>query len=346
MNYKSIIEELSLISGQFEAAIKNLENLGPLQPGMSPKTEVFSEHKTKLYHYHETRGVTERIPLVIAFALVNRPYVIDLQPSRSLVKSLLDRGLDVYLIDWGYPDKNDQHLNLDDYINRHLHHCIEYICDSHDTASVNLLGICQGGCLSLCYNAIHPERIHRLVTMVTPVDFHTRDNLLFRLVRNIDIDRVVATFGNIPGAYLNAVFQSLKPYELSVSKYLTAAELIADKEKIRTFLLMEQWINDSPDQAGAAFREFVTDFFQKNALVKNRLIIGGKAVRLGRINNPVLNIFASRDHLVPPSSSQALSSLIPEPCYSELEIQGGHIGIYVSPSAGQQIPEAIDRHLR
>ena len=144
--------------------------------GATAREEVWRDGKTVLYRFVGDRPA-KGPPLLIVYALVNRPYMVDLQADRSLVKGLLALGLDVYVIDWGYPDRSDRYLTLDDYINRYIDGAVDHLAATHG-GPVNLLGVCQGGAFSLCYAALHPEKVRNLVTMVTPVDFQTPDNML------------------------------------------------------------------------------------------------------------------------------------------------------------------------
>ncbi|MGH8580465.1 MAG: class III poly(R)-hydroxyalkanoic acid synthase subunit PhaC, partial [Gammaproteobacteria bacterium] len=285
------------------------------------------------------------VPVLIVYALVNRPYMADLQKGRSLIEGLLKQGLDVYLIDWGYPDSADRYLTLDDYINGYIDRCVEVIRKRHDLPQINLLGICQGGAFSLCYATLHPDKIKNLITTVTPVDFHTPDDLLSHWVRKVDIDLLVDTLGNMPGEMLNWTFLSLKPYRLMGQKYLDMVNTLDDPEQAKNFMRMEKWIFDSPDQAGEAFREFITQFYQKNGLMKGEVEIGGERIDLKKITMPVLNIYAAADHLVPPASSKALAACVGTEDYTAVEFPGGHIGIYVSEKAQKLIPTAVSNWL-
>ena len=270
----------------------------------------------------------------------------DLQADRSLVRNLLEQGEDVYLIEWGYPDGADRWLSLDDYINGYLDRCVDAVRGRHGLDAINLLGICQGGSFSLCYNATHPEKVRNLVTMVTPVDFHTEGNLLSNWVQDMDVDLFVDTLGNVPAQLMNWVYLTLKPWRLNQQKYVGLVEILDDPDELRNFLRMERWIFDSPDQAGEAFRQFVKDFYQQNKLIGGGLTIGSRAVDLGRITQPVLNIYAEQDHLVPPASSRALGRHLGTTDYTELAFRGGHIGIYVSGRAQREVPPAIHQWLR
>ncbi len=284
-------------------------------------------------------------PLVVCYALVNRPYMMDLQPDRSLIRGLLARGLDVYLVDWGYPDRADSALSLDDYVNRYLGACIDHVRQAHGIPSVNLLGVCQGGTMAICHAALHPDRVRNLVTMVTPVDFHTDDNLLSKWARKLDVDAIVDALGNVPGELLNAAFIALMPLRLTARKYAGLADIAHDRAALENFLRMERWIHDSPDQAGTAFRQFIRWFFQENRLVRGGLEIGGRAVDARRIACPILNVYASQDHLVPPSASRPLAGLASSRDYTPFEFEGGHIGIYVSRSAQELLPLTIAQWL-
>jgi polyhydroxyalkanoate synthase subunit PhaC len=336
-------EELSEFARRLGEGFETLRNMPPLTAGVTPRDAVHSEDKLTLYQYRADSGITASPaePILIVYALVNRPYMTDLQEGRSLIRALLDQGLNVYLIDWGYPDRSDRFLTMDDYINGYVDRCVDIIRDRHGVDRLNVLGICQGGSFSLCYAALHARKVRNLVTMVTPVDFHTADNLLSHWTREVDIDLLVDTMGNVPGELLNWTFLSLKPFQLMGQKYVNMVDVLTDEKSARNFMLMEKWIFDSPDQAGETFREFVKMFFQDNGFVNRSARIGGEPVDLKRVTMPVLNIYASRDHLVPPDASRALRGLVGSDDYTELPFDGGHIGIYVSGKSQKTVPPAI-----
>ena len=318
----------------------------PVDVGPTARDEVYREDKVRLYHYKPLVAEPHGVPVLIVYALINRPYIMDLQDGRSLVQGLLRAGLDVYLLDWGYPDKDDKALTLDDYINRYLDNSVDFIRQRGAADRINLLGVCQGGTFCLCYTALRQHKVANLVTSVTPVDFHTHRDLLSHLVRHLDIDLVVDTLGNIPGEFLNWLFLLLRPYRLTGKKYLDALDILDDKDKLAMFMRMEKWIFDSPDQAGEACRQFARDFYQGNKLVKGEVRIGGQQVDLEQITIPILNIYASDDHLVPIDASKALAGCISSEDYTALELPGGHIGIYVGAASQSTLPGAINDWLR
>lgn len=327
--------------GPSPGAASGTDRAAAAEQGCTAREVVLREGKLTLYRYAPLAPRAAAAPVLICYALVNRPWMMDLQPDRSLLRRLLERGLDLYLVDWGYPDGADRRVGLDEYVNGQLDRCMQHVLDAHGLSSANLLGVCQGGTFSLCYAALHPGRVRNLVTMVTPVDFHTPDNLLSHWARDVDADALVEAFGNVPGELLNLAFVSLMPFRLLHQKYVEFAERAHDPAHAATFMRMEKWISDSPDQAGAAFRQCLQWLFQQNRLARGTLELGGRTVDLRRITAPVLNVVGLRDHLVPPSASRPLGALVGSSDYTLLEMDVGHIGMYVSAGSQKRLPEAI-----
>jgi polyhydroxyalkanoate synthase subunit PhaC len=315
--------------------------------GCSAKSAVWSCGKTTLYRYLPLGAARRRAtarPVLICFALVNRPYILDLQPDRSLVRRLLEAGLSVYLIDWGDPDETDRRIDLEEYIEQHLGGCVRRVLASHGGDGLNLLGVCQGGVLSLCYSALHPADIANLVLLTTPVDFHTPDNLLSKWVRDLDTGLIEAS-GNVPGELLNALFLALMPFRLTQQKYVRLLAGSAGQNAIEDFVRMEKWIFDSPPQAAAALAQFVRWFYQENRLIRGTLELAGRAVKLEQVRQPLLNLYALEDHIVPALAAAVLKDYVGSRDYSALAIATGHIGMYVSRAAHAQVPGRISAWL-
>jgi len=334
------LQELGELPGRIAATYQSLQAASTVSFGASEKDAVYREDKLTLYHYRPIAPSANLPPVLIVYALVNRPYMMDLQPDRSLIRRLLELGLDLYLIDWGYPDGADRFTDLNDYINGYLHRCLGVVLREHRLESTTVLGVCQGGTFSLCYAALHPERVRNLITMVTPVDFQTSDNLLSKWVQGIDVDALVAAHGIVPGEVLNAAYVSLMPFRLLQQKYVNLLDG-GDQAQIDNFMRMEKWIFDSPAQAGAAFAQFARWFFQENRLLKGTLELGGRRVDLRQLTHPLLNIYAKQDHLVPPAASTALEPLVGSRDYLALGLDVGHIGMYVSGRSQRELPQAI-----
>lgn len=306
---------------------------------------IFTKDKVQLFRYCKPGSSASSNAVLIVYALVNRPYILDIKPDRSFIKGLIEQGLTVYLVDWGYPDEAESKHNLESYILGYIDDCVDAVREDLQQKKVHLLGVCQGGTLSLCYTALQQQKVHSLTLMVTPVDFQAGDNLLAKCVKYVDIDELVHVLGNVPGPYLDIALQSLKPLSNSMNKYLKFVSSMSEDataaDILENFSLMEQWLLDRPDQPGEFMREFVKSFYQSNSLIKGDFFIGSRQVDLQKVVVPIHNIYATRDHIVPKESSQALASAVASKVYLETEISTGHIGIFVSASALKKAPKAV-----
>jgi polyhydroxyalkanoate synthase len=344
-SFGRFLKDATALREQGRAALRALREIGDVEVGQSEKELVYADDKVKLYHYAPLARSLGLPPLLICYAMVNRPYMLDLQPDRSLIRELLFLGLDVYLIDWGYADGADRFTPLQHYVCGYLDRCVSAVLNRHSLDALNLLGICQGGTLSLCYAALEPRRVANLVTMVAPVDFKSPENLLSKWVQHIDVDLLTQS-GNVPGELLNIVFLALMPFRLTQQKYVDLLQVQSDRAQLENFMRMEKWIFDSPDQPATAFREFVQWFFKENRLLRGELTLDARPVLLKNVQCPVFNIYAKNDHLVPPSASIPLGAHVGSKVYEALAVDVGHIGMYVSGKARSTVPPAIAAWLR
>jgi len=321
--------------------------LGPLNTeiAVTPYDVVWQEDRVKLKHYHPRTAPLLKTPLFIVYAQVNRETMLDLQPGRSVVETFLNAGLDIYMLDWGYPTRKDRFLNLDDHVNGYIADAVDFILEQHGLDQLNIMAICQGGTMSVMYAALHPEKVKNLVLTVTPTNFDHDAGLLNVWARSLDPDKLVASYGNIPGDIMNLGFLLLNPARLMIDKYVGLLENIHNRDFVENFVRMERWIFDSPDLPGEAFRDFIQWMFRENRLIKNELVLGGRKVDLKNITMPVLNIYGKYDHLVPPAACDQLTSKIGSTDKEDLCLDTGHIGIYVSSKTQREFGPKIIRWL-
>jgi polyhydroxyalkanoate synthase len=282
----------------------------------------------------------------VTYALINRETMLDLQSDRSVVQTFLNSGIDLYMIDWGYPTRKDRFVTIDDHVNGYMDNIVDYIRETCGVPRVNLMGICMGGTFSVIYAALHPEKIKNLITTVTPTNFDTDKGLLHVWMKSIDVDRIVDTFGNISGDVMNFGFLLLNPARLMIDKYAGFFENMGNRSFVENFVRMEKWIFDSPDVPGETFRQFIKDFYQKNLLIRNELMIGGRRVDLKRITMPLLNFYGLYDHLVPPEACNLLVKAVGSADTEDICLDTGHIGIYVSSKSQREFAPKIVRWLK
>lgn len=327
-----------------EQLIKGIETFMKLDASGTNSTErelVFEIDKVKLYHYNKRTRTQNKIPTLTVYALVNTPAMMDIQEDKSFFRSLLEGGMDLYLIEWGYPTPEDKYLTMEDYIQGYIDACVEFIKKDRGIEKVNLMGICQGGTFSAIYAALNPEKVANLTTIVTPIDFSTDDGLLFKWAPYLNIDLITEAYGNVPGDFMNAGFLTLSPITLMVNKYLNLIDSMGNDVAMANFMRMEKWIFDSPDQAGATIRQFINDLYHDNKLIKGELEIGGQKVDLKNINMPLLVLYATRDTQVPVAAAKDLEKYVSSLDKETHAIQTGHIGMFVSGKAAREVAPLI-----
>ena len=299
--------------------------------GASPRELVWERDKARLWRYSGT-GRHHRTPVLLVMSLVTRPLVFDLRPGSSFVERLLDRGFDVFLLDWGVPDAVDAGNTLATYCDGYLPEAARDAAALAGTDGVTLIGYCLGGVLSLLFAAGHREQVRNLVLLATPVDFSTFGPIA-RLLRSgqIDPDDLVDETGNVPPEVVRDAIRLLKP----TADVLGTANLwlhLHDRRFLDAYASLTSWSLDHIPFPGAAFREITEQFFRRQCLLDGRVPLGDRAVALTEIDVPVLSVSGTRDYLVPPAASDPLEAALGRPIDS-LRYPTGHVGLFVGANA-------------
>ncbi len=316
-----------------------------VKKGTTPSEVVYEEDRLKLLRYESSNLMPGATPLIFIFALVNRPYILDLKENKSVVSHFVRAGFDTYLVDWGVPSDSDNQLALDDYINGYMLNIVEHVRERTGSDTVNLLGYCMGGTMSSIFTALHPKLVRNLILMAAGVDFTTRDGLLnlWNDGRYFDVDKFIDAFGNCPAEFLQTAFLMLKPVANLVEKPLNFYERMGDPDFVDDYLTMEGWLNDNVPVAGETFREFVKYLYQQNRLVKGTMPIGRRVVNLRDITCPVLNLMATKDDLVPCGQSLPFNDLVGSTDRKTMQANTGHIGLAVSSKTQREFwPKVVE----
>lgn len=298
----------------------------------TPCDEVYTEGKTRLLRY-KTAKQLHKMPLLIVCSLVNRYYILDLTPGRSLVEYLLERGYDVYIIDWGSVTAEEHEYGFEHYVDGLLERCARRVLELSGTEQLSLLGYCIGGLLSTIYTALNPELVRNLVLMATPIDF--KDTGLVSAwadEKHFDVDRLVEVCKVAPAELVQNAFVMLKP-ATNLTKYVNLLKHPNDEAYLRSFLALEIWAHDNVSLAGEFYRKLVKDLYQQNRLVKGRFQIGDRRVDLGRIKSSLLVVTGAHDHIVPTPNSVALFEHVSSRDREHAEFPYGHISMSVSDGA-------------
>lgn len=324
---------------------KVMEIARRVKKGATPSEISYEEDNLKVLRYTSDEPRKHATPLVLCFALVNRPYILDLLPGKSVVSHFVERGFDVFLVDWGCPGDADKNLRGEDYIDRYMHNVMKHVAATTGQKQVSLMGYCMGGTLSAMYTALHQDMVRNLILMTAPIDFTPTDNLLsiWADPKFFDVDKIVDTFGNAPPWLLQTSFLMLKPVSNLIEKYIGFYEKMTNEKFVEEFFAMETWINDNIPLAGETYREWVKNGYHRNLLVKGEWPIGRRKVNLKNITCPVLNLMARDDHLVPCGQSRGFNDLTGSSDRHAIEFPSGHIGLAVSGKAQKELwPKACE----
>ena len=339
----------------FEAAADTVEKveMGPEQlaemasvdVGQTPSDVVYSENKLELLHYEPLTDEQHDVPILVIYALINKPFILDLQPDRSVIRRLLEAGFDVYMIDWNEPSRLDQHLTLEDYVDRYIENCVDEVRERSGQDSINVLGYCMGGTMSVMYAALHPEKVRNLGLMAAGLCFDDTGGVLelWGDDEYFSPDGLTETYGNAPAEMLDVGFALMDPVANYVSKYVRLYDNLEDDDFVENFGRMERWLSEGIDVAGNTFAQFVTDIYQDNKLYNNELYLGDKHVDIGNIDMPILQITGEYDHLIPSDTSKPFNEVVASDDTSVIEYPTGHIGLSVSGSSHENVwPEVCE----
>jgi len=303
--------------------------------GTTPCDVVLEAGTHRLLRYRRETPTRYAEPLLICYALINRPYILDLLPEKSIVRRYLEEGFEVYMIDWGVPSDDDRHLTLENYVCGFLNRSIRHVLRERGGEQLHLLGYCMGGTMSALSAALDPEPIRSLTLLAAPIDFTRRETLLSIWTdrRYFDADAFFAAFGNCPAWFLQSCFLNMNPLQTFLGKPMGFYEQMEDPQFVTNFFAMERWINDNIPVAGATFREFVKNLYQGNELVRGELRVGDRLVDLGRITCPLLLLTAKNDHLVDPPATEGIRPHVRSRDVKSMMIDAGHVGLVVGAKA-------------
>jgi polyhydroxyalkanoate synthase len=305
----------------------------------TPKQLIWTLNKTKLYRYHPVAPEDQRrrTPLLLVFAIMNRPHVLDLRPGHSFVEYMLARGYDLYLLDWGAPGPDDRNLKFDDYTLEYLPRVVRKVKSVSGSDQFSMLGWCLGALISTMYAALRPaDGLKNLVLLTAPLDFS--DKTAGGFVRwtsdqAFNADKLVEAFGNVPGEMIDYGAKALKPVENFIGSYLNLWDNIDNPKVVESWHAMNTWVRDIIPMAGGAYRQLIYEFYKENRLIEGTMRLRGERVELGKLTANVLNVIAEADHITPPCQSEGIMSRIGTRDKEVFRVRGGHIGIMAGSGA-------------
>ena len=324
--------------------MKRLKNLASLvtraKPpvGTTPADVVLRENKWRLLRYRpRPEGPAYKTPVLLVPSLINRHYVMDLLPGKSMAEDLVKLGHDVYCLDWGTPADEDRFVTFDDVCDRYLGRALRYVARQSPRNQAHVLGYCLGGTLATIHAAARKEHVASLLLLAAPVSF-TDDGLLARWTQSssFEVGRIVDAFGNVPWQIMQGAFHLLRP-TLSLSKAVALIDRAANDEFLDGFLALETWGSDNVSFPGKCYERYIEELYRGDALVRGTFTLSGTPARLENIDAPTLAIVFEHDGIVPWESAAVLVDRISSKDKAVLKLPGGHVGAVVSRAAQKKL---------
>jgi polyhydroxyalkanoate synthase len=312
--------------------------------GPTPRDTVLTDGTARLYRFRGETAAEPGLPVLLVPSMINRWYVMDLRPGVSLAASLVDAGLDTWLLDWGVPEDEDRYRTWDDGVAR-IARMVRRVKRETGAEKVVLLGYCMGATISSVYAALHPDELAAFINLAGPIDF-SHAGLLGALVDRAHFDpEALTAAGNLPPEMMQSGFVTLRPTG-QISKWVALFDRALDPSFREAFAALEKWSNDNIPFPGASYVTYIRELYQDNRLARGEHRVGGRAADLSQIRCPVLTITASRDHICPPKAATALNDLVSSEDEEVLEVPGGHIGAVVGSRAPKKLYPALATWIR
>ncbi len=343
------VDELTKAEERLRQVSRVMTTKAPI--AQTPKQQIWALNKARLYRYIPVVPENKRhpVPLLLVFALMNRPYILDLRPRHSFVEFMVKQGYDVYLLDWGAPGFEDRNLKFDDYVLDYLTRAIRKMKAVSGAKEFSMLGWCIGAILSTCYAALRPDDgLRNLLLLTGPLDFSQKDSLTLAKwtdERYFDIDKVLAMYGNMPGEMIDYGARAMKPVENYIGNYVRLWDNLDDPKIVESWHAMNTWVTDIIPIAGGAFRQLIVDLYRNNRLAESTWVLRGERVDLKRITANLMTVIAADDHITPPCQSETIPDKVGSKDKETYHIPGGHIGIMAGSAAARTTWPHIDAWL-
>ncbi|MDR3410779.1 MAG: alpha/beta fold hydrolase [Formivibrio sp.] len=336
----------SLVAGfrNFAGDIKNgdisMTDLSAFRVGenlaTTPGAVVYRGKLLEVIHYEATTPTVHKVPLVIVSPWINKFYVLDLNPQKSMVKYLTDQGYSVFITSWKNPDASMRNVGFDDYITDGVAKIIDVARDISGSEKVNLVGYCIGGTLVATYlawaNRQDPDHVPvnsaSLLTALTdfsrPGDievFLDEEGLSF-------IERKMASKGYLDGKDMATSFRMLRPNSL-IWNYWVGNYLLGETPTAFDVLY---WNMDATRMPEKMHRFYLRELYWKNKLIEPDAIkVAGQPINLGKIVQPIYMVSTEEDHIAPWKQTFSLSHRTGGPLKFTLSSSGHIIGVINPP---------------
>lgn len=280
------------------SAFKVGENLAT-----TPGAVVYRGRLLEVIHYEATTPTVHKVPLVIVSPWINKYYVLDLDPKKSLVRYLVEQGYSVFITSWKNPGPDERELAFDDYITEGIDRIVEVAREVSGSDAVSLAGYCIGGTLVATYLAWLAKRgdaarIASATLLTSLTDFSMPGDIEVFLDEEglAFVENTIRRKGYLDGKEMAASFRMLRANSL-VWNYWVGNYLLGETPMAFDVLY---WNMDTTRMPERMHCYYLREFYFNNKLIQpDALTIAGEAIDVGHIETPLFMVSTEEDHIAP-----------------------------------------------
>ena len=326
--YEDITKNDGIVSQVDKRPFKVGENLATTKGAVVHRTPMM-----ELIQYAAATETTHAVPLLIIPPQINKAYVNDLSPDKSIVRYLVNGGVQTFMVSWRNPTPEHSDWGLADYVDQ-LVESIGVILQITRSKTVNIAGACSGGITAATLMsklaAAGDQRVGSATLMVCVLDPRSTDSETGALVSKHGLElarRRSAKKGVLDGASLSRVFAWLRPNDL-VWNYVVNNYLHGEPPPAFDVLY---WNNDSTNLTAALHSDYL-DFYETQPFARpGTTTVAGHLVDLTKVTRDVFIVAGVTDHITPWKACYRISQLVGSPNVEFILSQAGHIQSLLNP---------------
>ncbi|MCD9623982.1 PHA/PHB synthase family protein [Rhabdothermincola salaria] len=294
---------------------------------------VHRSHFIEVIQYRPRTEAVHEVPLLFCPPWINKYYILDLAPGRSLVEWALEHGHQCFVISYRNPDATLRDATFDDYLREGPRRAIEVVKEITGSDVVNTMSVCLGGTLSAMSMALDAARDDRSVNSASFINTHTdftRAGVLGTFTDDATVrllERHLRQVGTLDQRHIAHTFSLLRANDL-VFGYVAKNWLMGDTPPAFDLLA---WNADGTDMPGRLHADFLRWCYVENRLARGAFEVEGTRLDLGRISQPTYVVSAVDDHIVPWNSAYQTTQLFGGEDKRFVLSTSGHIAAIVNP---------------
>jgi len=354
-----------------ESLIRGMRNfLGDLQAGnirmtrsddfkvgenlaTTPGKVVLRNRLLEVIHYTPVADKVHRVPLLIVTPWINKFYILDLVPKKSIIKFLLEQGFDVYITSWKNPDAAMADVGFDDYVTEGIDAAVAAVRSISKSAKVHAVGYCIGGTALATYlawaNRHHAPKdvpIASATFFTTLVDFHKPGDIEVFLDEGSYhyLTRKMQDKGYLDGSEMGAAFRLLRSNSL-IWHYVVHGYLYGEAPPPFDVLF---WNMDTTRMPARMHAWYLRNLYLDNKLIKkDALEVAGQPIDLAQIVQSLYVVTAADDHIAPWRQAFRINNYVSGQKRFVLSSSGHILGVVnpvVSPPKREYWVATAERH--